>query len=290
MATLAGVLGLSCHCEPGGKSSLGLDEAGMFHEYPVRYELHVEGNAASATVNGAEVIVCDTFSENCAFADLPQPLPRLRHHESSAELTAYLRPGRNRVRVQVRPDGDDDAPAKYRLLRKQQGSRTRTLAEGEVPVDLSAGNEFTVDIASDCSQPPLPELDWVERFLGPYPEAQRVQQLEAFASFLVPVRNADEALARKERFERFREVTFVDYPFPVDSVRQTPEDVPLVMNYSCENERLFVYPEDGGYLSAFVVIERHTTGPVKGTSSQASLVDAVALAYWEGSWYLAEPF
>lgn len=262
----------------------------MFHEYPVRYELHIEGNAAAATVNGAEIVICDTFSENCAFADLPDPLPRLRHHESSAELTPYLRGGQNEVRIRVRPDGEDDAPAKYKLLRKEEGSRTRTLAEGQVPIDSPTGIGFTVEVPMDCTPPPLPNLDWIKRFLRPYPEAQRVQQLDAFASFLVPARSSDESSLRRERFDRFRKVTLVDHPFPPESIRQTPESGPLVLNYSCENERLFVHPEDGGYLFAAVVIERHAEGPLTGSSSQSSLVDAVALGYWDGKWYLAEPF
>ena len=48
------------------------------------------------------------------------------------------------------------------------------------------------------------------------------------------------------------------------------------MNYSCETDRLFVYPVDGGYLVAFVE-----------ANGQLLLANSVELAHVDGQWYLA---
>ncbi|MCR9161269.1 MAG: hypothetical protein ACE37F_12590 [Nannocystaceae bacterium] len=266
-----------------------LDDAGMFHPYPVRYDLHVEGNAAIVTINEeAEVVICDTFSENCAFEDLPVPLPRLRHHESSVELTPYLRRGANAIRIQVRPDGEDDAPLRYRLVRSQDGKKRKTLAEGEVELAELEGASLAVETSDQCTPPLLPNADWVTKFLAPYPESTMTRTAESAAKLLPPPRTEKERERRAAKFERRRALSLNEYPFPKSAVVQTPESGPLALNYSCENERLFVHPVDGAYLFAAVIIERHPEGPLKGAMTKSILGTAAALGYWDNQWYVAE--
>ena len=292
-SSLCMLLGVGCRCQnasSGGEEASPLDEAGMFEEYPVRYELHVEGNAATVTVNGsAHLIICDTFSENCSLADLPSPLPRLRHHESSAELTPYLRNGPNEVRIEVRPDGDDDAPVSYDLIREQEGRPREILAQGKVALETTGGAALAVETPSDCSTPETPDIMWVTRFLEPHSEATLHRTADAYAELLPPPRSADEAARRGERFDTLRRLSLNDYPFPQDAVQQTHLSAPLALNYSCENERLFVHPVDGGYLFAAVEIERHDDGPLLGSVTKSILGSAAALALWQGRWYFAEP-
>ena len=265
---------LECRSDSPHSDLSELDEMGLLPQYRIEYELNVEGNAADVKVNeSVELVVCETFSEGCHVSDLPSPLPRLRHHEDRVNLIPYLHPGVNRLKVSRRPYGEDD-PLSFSVVRIDTAGR-ETLFEHRLDPG-AAEVSFQVDIPGDCSPPSFPASDWVVRFLDPFPEAFRTWDDEAYSQMLIPARTDEHAVNRSQQLVALRQHPLLGKAPSSGALHQDHRSAELAMNYSCETDRLFVYPVDGGYLVAFVE-----------ANGQLLLANSVELAHVDGQWYLA---
>lgn len=281
-------MGVGCTCNDTRTASGSLNEMGMFRPMPVHYELRVEKNAATVTINDRQtIVVCDTFSEGCAVGDLGDTPPRLRHYDGKVDLVPFLREGSNHIKVERRRDGEEEDPVKYSLVRVSKAEPDRTLAQSVIPKARDEGS-FTVEVPSGCEHPPLPGVGWVAKFLDVHPEAAITLTAESYEELWPPARSEAENDRRAEFFEKARAFSFHEYPFPADAIRQTHRSAPLTLNYSCENERLFVHSTDGGYLFAAVKIERHPDSVLKGADINMILSTGIALGYVNDRWYYAD--
>lgn len=253
---------------------------GLLNPPSIRYDLQVAGNAAKVRINGElELIVCETFSEGCHLNDLPSPLPRIRHHEDTVDLTPYIRPGLNTIEVSHHPDGEEE-PLKFTIRRSESGKNT-VLADGKLEPS-SEPSLVSVEAATGCIPPPLPSTDWMLSFLDPYPEAFRTWSDNHYAEMLVPPAAPQQGENRRKQLQALRSHSIAGDFLPESAIRQNHHSSPLSMNYSCEAERLFVYPSDGTYLVAIVdTLERGSD-----RESRAAHTAAVEFVHANGRWYL----
>ncbi len=272
-----------CLCGPGSADDGRFDDSGRLNESPVRYEVRIRKAAATVFVNDKVVLVaCETFSEGCSLGDLPTPLPRLRHHQETVQIHPYIRRGSNEIRIERLPDGDDDT-LYYSVVRIERGKET-TLAEGEIEVRSPDGVKVSLASVDNCADPPLPDPVWLAEFLDPLPDALRTRDEGLYNELLIPPQTDEQRKNRVEGFALLRDHPLIGDPLAPSTLRQDHRSVPLTMNYSCENERLFVYPEDGGDLINFAKIEKHEKP--RGSSSTWSSTRVAELVYHDDRWYL----
>ena len=263
-----------CQCGHDRAADAGLDEMGLLPPPPVEYQLRVEGSAASVRVNeSVEIVVCETFSEDCHLPDLPTPLPRLRHHEDKVDLLPYLLPGENQVDVARRPNGEGD-PLTVSVTRAS-GRKEEVLFRREIGPS-EATISFQLEVPMDCRHPALPTEEWLLQFLDPLPEALRTWDDDGYSRMLLPARTEQERENRTKQLVAMRSHPLLGQELPSDALRQDHRSAPLALNYSCEAKRLFIHPADGGWLVAFV-----------GTKGESLRAVSVELAYANGEWHLA---
>lgn len=276
---LSSLLVTGCLCGESPQPNR-IDETGLLAESSVRYEVSVRGNAVSVTVNeGIELVVCVTFSENCDLADLLPSSTRLRQHQSVAPIHMYLRPGDNTVTLSLYPDGRNET-AFFTLVKLIDG-REVEVQEGKIRQG-DATVSFALETGNECAVPPLPDPVWLTEFLDPYPEAWRTQNPAQFAQMLLPPDSDRQSELRAAMFHDLRTHPLIGAPVSSSTLHQDHRSVPLAMNYSCDSDRLFVFPEDGGDLFIFAEIERHD----RGVSTRWSYSHAAELVFHEGRWYL----
>lgn len=267
-------------CGSGNSEQSPSDEMGLLSPPSIRYELRATRNAARVRINGeVELIVCETFSEGCHLHDLPSPLPRIRHHEETVDLTPYLHPGPNTIEVSHHPDGEEE-PLQFTIRRSESGKHI-VLADREIAPSAEP-SLVSVETAAGCTPPPLPSADWMVTFLDPYPEAFRTWSDSHYTKMLVPPVAAHQGENRKKQLQTLRDHSIAGAPLPKSAVRQTHRSGPLSINYSCEAGRLFAYPSDGAYLVAIVDILDHAGG----RESRAAHAAAVEFVHTNGRWYL----
>lgn len=283
LCALFGVVVAGCFCEATPTAMPRFDESGLLPDSRVRYEVRVRRNAATVTVNAAvELAVCVSFSEGCRVKDFDRPYPRFRQYEDSVEIQPYLRGGANEVLVQRRPDGDDETL--YFEVIRVEGRTQTVLAEGKIESSDQRAHSVRLETPGDCAPPHLPDTAWLATFLDPLPEAVRAGDEEVYRELLIPPQTEEQRKNRADGFALLRNHPLIGEPIPASTLRQDHRSVPLTMNYSCENERLFVYPEDGGDLIIFAEIEQHEKP--RGRSSTWSSTRVAELVFHDDRWYL----
>lgn len=275
--------GLACSlltgCVCGSAKEGRFDDLGVLEEAPVRFEVRVRRHSATVSVNSdVQLVLCSTFSDGCDVGELPLPLPRLRHHDEAAAIHPYLHRGHNVLRIDRHADGGD--ATLYFTVVRAEGRRESTVAEGKIE-EGQPGAVIELETRDDCASPPLPEASWLASFLDPFPEARRTRSGALYSTMLVPPADEGQAERRAKHFEAVSQHPLFR-PVPSSTLVQDHRSSPLSMNYSCENERLSVFPEDGGDLFIFAEIDRNPGGHTMQWSSSR----VAELVYEEGRWYL----
>ncbi len=281
---LSGLFAVGCLCGTAPASRPQFDETGLLEEPPVRYEVRVRKNAATVTVNAmVKLAVCVSFSEGCRLRDLERPYPRFRQYEDSVEIQPFLRGGPNEVLIQRRPDGEDET-LYFSVVRVEDRTES-ILAEGEIEATDKRAHTVRIETPDTCTPPHLPELAWLANFLDPLPEALRTMNGVLYEKLLVPPASEAQSKLRSQAFESLQDNPLMGTSLPASAILQDHRVVPLAMNYSCENERLFVFPQDGADLITIARIEEHDAG----RSSESVTLRAASLVFHQGRWYLGAP-